>query len=191
MTECQSYRDQLGITHCYKTIRGSSLCISTQETLPVGQHDSLKGTIMSDPNAQYPEDPNSGRRPPQPYQPAAPAAAPLSESDDRQWASFAHLGGILSFVPSLLIWLIFKDRGRFTAVEAKEALNFQITLLFGYVAVNIISSILGPITFGLGYAFNGLNGVIWLVGVIFSILGFMQAKDGHGYRYPFAIRLIK
>lgn len=190
-TECQSYRDPLGITHCYKPIRRSSLCISAQETLVADPHDSLKGTIMSDPNAQYPEDPNSGQRPPPPYQPAAPAAAPLSESDDRQWASFAHLGGILSFVPSLLIWLVFKDRGRFTAVEAKEALNFQITLLFGYVAINIIASFLAAITFGIGGLFGGLSWVLWIVGLIFSILGFMQAKDGHGYRYPFAIRLIK
>lgn len=191
MTECQSYRDRLGITHCYKRIPGSSLCISAQEILVADPHDSLKGTTMSDPNAQYPEDPNSGQRPPQPYQPAAPAGAPLSESEDRQWASFAHLGGILSFVPALLIWLIFKDRGRFTAVEAKEALNFQITLLFGYVAINIIASFLAAITFGIGGLFGGLSWVLWLVGLIFSILGFMQAKDGHGYRYPFAIRLIK
>ena len=66
------------------------------------------------------------------------AATPLTETEDRQWASFAHLGGILGFLLSLIIWLVFKDRGRFTAVEAKEALNFQITLLIGYVAINIL-----------------------------------------------------
>ncbi|MEO6200186.1 MAG: DUF4870 domain-containing protein [Cryobacterium sp.] len=145
-----------------------------------------------DPNAQNPQDPNGGQRPPeQPYQPAPAAAAPLSESEDRQWASFAHLGGILSFLPSLLIWLIFKDRGRFTAIEAKEALNFQITLLIGYVAINIIASFLAVVTFGIGGLFAGLSWILWVVGVIFSILGFMQAKDGHNYRYPFALRLIK
>jgi hypothetical protein len=80
-----------------------------------------------------PDDPNPGQRPPQqPSQPAAPvAAAPLTETEDRQWASFAHLGGILGILPSLIIRLVFKDRGRFTAVEAKEALDFQITLLIG------------------------------------------------------------
>jgi len=152
---------------------------------------------MSDPNAQVPDDPYRGQRPPQepyqaPYQGPAPvAAAPLTEADDRQWASFAHLGGILSFLPSLLIWLIFKDRGRFTAVEAKEALNFQITILFGYVAINIIASFLAAITFGIGGIFGMLSGALWIVSMIFSILGFMQAKDGHHYRYPFAVRLIK
>jgi uncharacterized Tic20 family protein len=159
---------------------------------------------MSDPNVQPPEDPNL-QRPPgqpyqqpgqqpyqQPYQPGAPVAgAPLSEADDVQWGSFAHLGGILSFLPSLIIWIVFKDRGRFTAVEAKEALNFQITLLFGYVAINIIASILAVVTFGIGGLFSGFSWILWIVGVIFSILGYMQAKNGQHYRYPFALRLIK
>jgi uncharacterized Tic20 family protein len=146
---------------------------------------------MSDPNAA-PQDPNLGQ-PQQPhYQQQAPVvAAPLSEAEDRQWASFAHLGGILSFLPSLIIWLVFKDRGRFTDEEAKEALNFQITLAIVYVAIWIITVILTVITFGLGAVFGLLAWVVWIAGVIFSIFGFMKAKEGEHYRYPFAIRLIK
>ena len=149
--------------------------------------------MMSDPTAQDPEDPNPGQRPPQqPYQLAAPVAAvPLSETEDRQWASFAHLGGILGFLPSLIIWLIFKDRGRFTAVEAKEALNFQITLLIGYVAINIIGIFLAVVTLGIGGIFTLLSLALWIIGLVFSILGFTQAKDGQHYRYPYALRLIK
>lgn len=150
---------------------------------------------MSDSTGHTPEDPNLGQRPPQaPYQPAASApvaAAPLSEADDRQWASFAHLGGVLGFLPSLIIWLVFKDRGRFTAVEAKEALNFQITLLIGYVAVNILATFIAMVTFGIGGVLAGLAWVLWVVGVIFSIMGFLKAKDGQHYQYPFALRLIK
>ena len=148
---------------------------------------------MSDPNAQDPNDPNAGQQPPQqPYQPAAPvAAAPLTEAEDRQWASFAHLGGILGFLPSLIIWLIFKDRGRLTAVEAKEALNFQITLAIGYVAINILSVFLAAVTFGIGAILSLLILVLWILGVVFSILGFTQAKDGQHYRYPYALRLVK
>ena len=148
---------------------------------------------MSDPNAQDPNDPNPGQRPPQqPYQPTAPVAAvPLTETEDRQWASFAHLGGILGFLPSLIIWLVFKDRGRFTAVEAKEALNFQITLLIGYVAINIIGIFLAVVTLGIGGIFTLLASALWIAGVVFSILGFTQAKDGHHYRYPYNLRLIK
>lgn len=116
--------------------------------------------------------------------------APLTPDQDKMWASLAHLGGILSFVPSLIIWLVFKDRGRFTAGEAKEALNFQITLLIGYLAINVVSTILGLITFGLLAGLGSLNWVLWLVGAIFSVLGFISARDGRPYRYPFALRLI-
>jgi uncharacterized Tic20 family protein len=156
---------------------------------------------MSDPNAQAPQDPNPGRQPQppqqqqpyppqQPYQQAASSAPPLTEMEDKQWASFAHLGGILSFLPSLIIWLVFKDRGRFTTDEAKEALNFQITLAIAYVVIWVLTAIISVLTFGLGAVFGLLAWLVWIAGVVFSILGFMKAKDGQHYRYPFAIRLI-
>lgn len=110
------------------------------------------------------------------------AAAPLTETEDKQWASFAHLGGILGFLPSLIIWLIFKDRGRFTNDEGKEALNFQITLVIAEVVGYILSIII-------------IGGIlvlaVYVVRIIFSILAFLKTKDGIPYRYPFALRLIK
>ncbi len=126
-------------------------------------------------------------------QPAAPQpAAQLTTAEDNQWASFAHLGGIIWILPSLIIWLVFKDRGSFTNVEAKEALNFQITLTLAQIALLIVGSILTAVTFGLFAPLQGLLGfAIWVVGIIFSIIGFTKAKDGLHYRYPFALRLIK
>ncbi|OYX54328.1 MAG: hypothetical protein B7Y93_06590 [Micrococcales bacterium 32-70-13] len=124
--------------------------------------------------------------------PAAPQpAAPLTEAEDRQWASFAHLGGVLGFLPALIIWLVFKDRGSFTNAEAKEALNFQITVTIAYVALNLLGVILGAVTFGLGGLITFLVPLVWIAAVIFSILGFVKAKDGINYRYPVSIRLIK
>ena len=109
-------------------------------------------------------------------------SAPLTETEDRQWASFAHLGGIVGFLPSLIIWLVFKDRGSFTNVEAKEALNFQITVAIAYVIGSILTVIvIGPL----------ISLAAWIVAVIFSIMGFLKAKDVVAYRYPFALRLIK
>lgn len=123
--------------------------------------------------------------------PAAPAA-PLTEAEDRQWASFAHLGGIIGFLPSLIIWLVFKDRGSFTNQEAKEALNFQIAVAIAQIAGQILGTIIAAVTFGLLFFIPTL---LWLaIGVgslIFSILGFTKAKDGVAYRYPVTIRFIK
>lgn len=121
--------------------------------------------------------------------PAAASAAPLSESEDRQWASFAHLGGILGPLPSLIIYLVFKDRGSFTRVESKEALNFQITLLGIQIAANILGAILTPVF--IGVIFFPIAWLAWAAGVVLSILAFVKVKDGISYRYPFAVRLIK
>ncbi len=131
--------------------------------------------------------------PQQPYQPPAGGSTsqPLSDAEDVQWASFAHLGGILGFLPSLIIWLIFKDRGRFTNQEAKEALNFQLTMLGATIVLNILVFIVGAITFGLGFLLGLLLWVPWLLGVIFSIIAFLKVKDATPYRYPITIRMIK
>ncbi len=119
-------------------------------------------------------------------------AAQLTEAEDKQWASFAHLGGILSFLPALIIWLIFKDRGVKTNVEGKEALNFQITLAIAQVANFVLGIVLTVVTFGLWSIIQGLIGfALWAVGVIFSIIAFTKVNAGGSYRYPFALRLIK
>jgi len=146
---------------------------------------------MSDPNAQAPQDPNQGQGQGQPQYSSAVPAPPLTEAEDRQWASFAHLGGILWFLPALIIWLVFKDRGRLTNVEAKEALNFQITFLIAYFAVFFFGTFLALVTFGIGFLFSFLGFALWIAVVVFSILGFTTVKSGGNYRYPVSLRLIK
>ena len=103
--------------------------------------------------------------------------------DDKTMALLAHLGGIFfGFIPSLVIWLIKKDGSPFVADQAKEALNFQITLMFGY----ILSFILIFIVIGLF--------LIWALAItnlVLCIVAGIKANSGVEYRYPFAIRLIK
>jgi uncharacterized Tic20 family protein len=124
-------------------------------------------------------------------QPAAPQpAAPLTAAEDKQWASFAHFGGILWLLPSLIIYLVFKDRGALTRQESKEALNWQIT----WIAVDIISFILGMITvwFGIGIIFlTIIPWILYILNVVFSILGGVKVNGGGSYRYPVSVRLIK
>jgi uncharacterized Tic20 family protein len=126
-------------------------------------------------------------------QPAAPQPAPpLTEAEDKQWASFAHFGGVLGILPALIIWLIFKDRGAKTNVEGKEALNFQIALVIAWVALFILTAILTAVTLGIfGLIAPILYLALWAVQVIFSIMGGVKVNAGGSYRYPVSIRLIK
>lgn len=123
-------------------------------------------------------------------------AAPLTEAEDKQWASFAHLGGVLvlflgplGFIPALIIWLVFKDRGAKTAVEAKEALNFQIAAGIIQAGLYILGAILSIVLIGVLFFF--LVPVVVIAAVIFSILGFVKVNGGGSYRYPVTFRVIK
>jgi uncharacterized Tic20 family protein len=129
-------------------------------------------------------------------QPAATPAAPLNEAEDKQWASFAHFGGVLGPLPALIIWLVFKDRGSKTNVEGKEALNWQITFAIGWVVLLILTSILsGALLFSGGYALISIIGLLpwlwWIYNAVVSILGGVKVNGGGSYRYPFALRFIK
>jgi uncharacterized protein len=105
------------------------------------------------------------------------------DKDARTMAMLAHLLGILiGFLGPLLIWLLKKDQSAFVESQSKEALNFQLTLLIGYVISGVTSCIL------IGWV---LLPIVWLTGLIFGIIGGMQANNGVEYRYPFNIRMIK
>lgn len=135
---------------------------------------------------------------------AAPQpAAPLTEAEDKQWSSFAHFGGVLGPLPSLIIFLVFKDRGVATKREAKEALNWQITWVAAAIVLGILSAIIGVIlgavmgygSWGLYLLITGVFGFIswlpYLANLILSIMGGVKVNNTGSYRYPFAIRLIK
>jgi uncharacterized protein len=135
--------------------------------------------------------PPGGYAPP-PGGPQAPYAGggyatqpPLSDSDQRMWATLGHILPIigLSFVVPLVIWLVFKGRGPFLEDHAKEALNFQITLVIAAIGISIITAV----TLGLG----AILYVAFIVAVVFMILAAMAANRGEIYRYPVNIRIIK
>ena len=132
--------------------------------------------------------------PPNSGQPYAQPGPPLTPESDKQAAMWAHIGGIVGFLPSLIIWLVLKDRGPRTNVEGKEALNWQITVTIAWVAIGIVRAGLGWIPFigGIIVLLLGLLAfALWVVNVIWSIMGGMAVSNGGGYRYPINLRLIK
>ncbi len=123
-----------------------------------------------------------------------PSSSPSAE--ERQWALFGHLsslaglftGGVGNIVGPLVIWLVKKDTMPFAGDQAKEALNFNITLLIaGLVLVALTMVTLGigvVLTLPLGIAL----GVAWLV---LTIMAAIKSNEGVAYRYPFTLRLVK
>lgn len=120
-----------------------------------------------------------------PPPPATPPVGPqpMSESDARLWAMLGQLSGILlGFIGPLIVMLVFGPRNAFVKKESTEALNFQITVLIGYVIGFVLSLIL--IGFFLVIA-------IAIASIIFIIIAAVKNNQGIEYRYPINIRFVK
>jgi len=106
--------------------------------------------------------------------------------DARTWAMVCHLAAFAGFIipfgsllGPLIVWAIKKDEDPFINDQGKEAINFQLTLLIGFV-VSII----------LMFVFIGFLLIAALVVycIIMVIIAAMKANEGEQYRYPYTIR---
>lgn len=114
-----------------------------------------------------------------------PPPSGSAPQEDRTMALVAHLLGIFTgFIGCLVIWLINKDDASkaFVTDQAKEALNFQITVAIAFVISWILMFVL------IGFL---LLPAVGIANLVLCILGGIKANNGEAYRYPFALRLIK
>lgn len=119
--------------------------------------------------------------PPPPQQPYAPQ--PMSQSDERLWATLSHAGIILfGFLPPLIIWLVFRERSAFVNDQAKEALNFSIVVTIAYIVGSILTVVLIGILIIIAVGIGAL---------ILCIMAAIAANRGETYRYPFNWRIVK
>jgi hypothetical protein len=114
---------------------------------------------------------------------------PIGEKEERQWAMFAHLGTFSSmfvplgnFIAPIVVWQMKKHESDFVVEQAKESLNFQITLILYF----IISIPLCFIIIGFFLIF-----ALVIFGLIMVIVAGIKANDGMDFCYPMTLRLIK
>jgi len=102
--------------------------------------------------------------------------------DDRTIGMIAHFAGIITFIGPLAIWLIKKDQSQFVDDNGKVALNFQLTMLIGF----LIGGILHVIFIG-----AMINAVLTVVNIILCLMNGMRAYNGVVPTYPYSITFIK
>ena len=98
--------------------------------------------------------------------------------------AFAGFLGILfgNIVGPLVLWLVKKDEIPFVDDQGKEVVNFQISLtIYAMIAAPLCLIIIGFV----------LLGVIWVGGIVLTIIGALKAAEGERYRYPYTIRFLK
>ncbi|SFS19657.1 hypothetical protein SAMN05216570_4079 [Dyella sp. OK004] len=129
-----------------------------------------------------------------------PPPADMPSPEQRQWAMLAHLSALLGclltghwfgvgvFIGPLVIWLLKKETMPFVDDQAKEALNFNITMAI----ISVVLLLITLLTLGIGVILTIPAGIVigiaWLVLVIMATI---KSNEGERYRYPFCLRLIK
>ena len=123
-----------------------------------------------------------------PSETPAPGAAPTE--DERTWGMLAHLSALAGLVMPLIgivlgpliVWLARRDQSAFVAAHAKEALNFNISVLLAAVVCALLMLVFVGVLLGTALF------IAWLV---LTLIAAIKASEGELYRYPFSLRLVK
>lgn len=113
----------------------------------------------------------------------------LQTPDQRQMGMFLHLSQLLNLIIPLggviapiVIWQMKKDEMPALDAHGKMVVNWMISSLI-YFAV----------CFVLAFVFIGflLMPVLFITGIIFSIIGGVKANNGELWEYPLTIKFLK
>jgi hypothetical protein len=128
-----------------------------------------------------------------PHGPPPITGASTPSADSRNLAVVAHLSGLVgqagvpSFIGPLVVWLLHRDRDPWVADQARDALNFNLSLLV-YAGAALALTIL---TVGLGLLVVIPVAVVAAAGwLVATVLAAIRAADGGRYRYPLTLQLI-
>lgn len=126
------------------------------------------------------------------------AQEPQVTADQQTWRVLAHasafiqLIGIPSLVGPLVVWLIRRD-DPVVEPHAREALNFQLSLLIYFVGGIVVGIIAALTIIGLAITLVIIIAllILFLLELIFALLATIAASRGQLYRYPLNLNLIK
>ena len=102
----------------------------------------------------------------------------------------AHLSALAGLVVPMIgivlgplaVWLARRDQSAFVTAHAKEALNFNITVLLAAVMCMLLMLVF------IGILLATALFVAWLV---MTLIAAIRASEGATYHYPFALRFVK
>ena len=127
--------------------------------------------------------------PPQQGAPYTPQ--PLSPTEERNLGLIAHLvpavllplsAGTLGFLGSLVIYLMYKDRGPFVRQHAANSLNVQIITAILLLASTVLMIVfIGFLTYGL----------VIVVATVIHVIGAVKANNGEWWIPPLTPQLVK
>jgi uncharacterized protein len=119
----------------------------------------------------------------------SPASGTVPTDNERTWGMLAHLAALFGLLLPVfgnalapwLIWLSKRDESAFVASQAREAVNFNITVSLAAILCSLLMLVF--VGFLLGTALL----IAWLV---LTLVAAIKASEGEDYRYPFSLHFI-
>lgn len=121
--------------------------------------------------------------------------APLSSSEERNWAMFAHLSillnlvsGFLGVIAAVVIYALYRDRSRYVAFQSFQAFLFQLIFWGGAgivaVVIWVLATALSVVLVGLlCIPIALLLSLIPAAALVYGIVGAIQCSQGADFRY--------
>lgn len=150
------------------------------------------GAQGPDPTRPYGQQPETAYR-------AAPTS--MSPQDERTWGAVSHAGavvamvcsaGFLGFLASIVVYVMYKDRGPFVRSHAANSINVQISMFIWLVVAAVLYVILGVVTIGIGFV------VFWpvffvppVIAGILHVVGAVKAYNGEWWNPPLTPQFVR
>jgi uncharacterized Tic20 family protein len=107
-----------------------------------------------------------------------------AKGNEKIWSMLSHLSMFfgVGFILPLVVYLAMRHESEYVACNAREALNFHISLLiYGLCCLPLIFILIGiPLLIMIG-----------LASLVLAIVAAVKASDGYCYHYPLTLRLVR
>ena len=104
--------------------------------------------------------------------------------DEKTFGMLAHLLNLVMLIGPLIIWAIKKDQSRYVATQAMQAMYWGGAMWILWVVIFIISMV----TCGVGAL---LYLPMFVVQILYLVVGTMKANEGLIYEYPITGKMVK
>ena len=121
----------------------------------------------------------------------APVTPQISPQAERTWGTISHVvplaamilsAGTLGFVASVILYVMYKDKGPFVRAHAANSLNVQIiTGIVLLISIPLMLVIIGFFTFGLALLFA----------FVMHVIGAVKANNGEWWDPPLTPKFIR
>jgi uncharacterized protein len=119
----------------------------------------------------------------------SPVPGTVPTDSERTWGMLAHLAALFGLLLPVIgnalapwiVWLSKRDESPFVAAQAREAVNFNLTVSLAAILCSLLMLVF------VGFLLGTALFIAWLV---LTLIAAIKASEGEDYRYPFSLHFI-